>query len=91
MPKRVLVGKVVSNKMDKTAVVAVKAVRPHPLYGKQIKRTNKYKCHDENNECKEGDLVQIIESRPYSKEKKWRLFKIVEKAGESLWYNKKVD
>jgi small subunit ribosomal protein S17 len=82
VPKRVLVGKVVSNKMEKTGVVAVSALKPHPLYGKVIKRTKKYKFHDENNDCNIGDLVEIIESKPYSKDKTWRLSRIVEKAGD---------
>lgn len=82
MPKRVLNGKVVSDKMDKTGVLAVSTVVPHRLYGKVQKKTKKYKFHDENNECKLGDLVEIEESRPYSKEKTWRLVRVIEKAGE---------
>ncbi|MDL2219962.1 30S ribosomal protein S17 [Ruminococcaceae bacterium OttesenSCG-928-O06] len=73
-------GTVVSDKMDKTVVVAVKDSVQHPLYKKIIKRTVKFKAHDENNECKVGDRVTIMETRPLSKDKRWRLVKIVEKA-----------
>ena len=73
-------GKVVSNKMDKTIVVAVQDHVQHPLYKKIIKRTVKFKAHDENNECGVGDRVTIMETRPLSKEKRWRLVKIIEKA-----------
>jgi len=66
--------------MDKTIVVAVENNVKHPLYGKIIKRTYKLKAHDENNECKIGDLVKVMETRPLSKEKRWRLVSIVEKA-----------
>ncbi len=73
-------GVVVSDKMDKTIVVAVKDSVRHPLYKKIIKRTVKFKAHDENNECGVGDRVTIMETRPLSKEKRWRLVKIIEKA-----------
>ena len=73
-------GKVVSDKMDKTIVVAVKDNVRHPLYKKIMKRTVKFKAHDENNECGIGDRVLIMETRPLSKDKRWRLVKIVEKA-----------
>lgn len=73
-------GTVVSDKMDKTIVVAVKDSVKHPLYKKIIKRTVKFKAHDENNECKTGDRVTIMETRPLSRDKRWRLVKIVEKA-----------
>ena len=73
-------GVVVSDKMDKTIVVAVKDNVKHPLYKKIMKRTVKYKAHDENNECGIGDRVMIMETRPLSKDKRWRLVKIVEKA-----------
>ncbi len=73
-------GVVVSDKMDKTVVVAVKDSVQHPLYKKIIKRTVKFKAHDENNECKIGDRVTIMETRPMSKDKRWRLVKILEKA-----------
>jgi len=74
------VGKVVSNKMDKTAVVAIENSVKHPLYNKIIKRTIKFKVHDENNECNIGDRVRIMETRPLSKDKRWRLVEIIEKA-----------
>ena len=73
-------GKVTSNKMDKTIVVAVVDNVKHPLYNKIIKRTYKLKAHDENNECKIGDTVKVMETRPLSKDKRWRLVEIVEKA-----------
>jgi len=74
------IGKVVSDKMDKTAVVAVQSFKSHPLYKKQIKTTKKFKVHDENNICGEGDTVKIMETRPLSKDKNWRLVEIIEKA-----------
>ena len=73
-------GKVVSNKMDKTIVVAVLDNVKHPLYGKIVKRTYKLKAHDENNECGIGDTVRVMETRPLSKDKRWRLVEIMEKA-----------
>jgi small subunit ribosomal protein S17 len=73
-------GKVVSDKMDKTVVVAIETLVRHPLYGKSMKRTTKFKAHDENNECKMGDKVKIMETRPLSKDKRWRLVEIIEKA-----------
>ena len=73
-------GKVVSDKMDKTIVVAIETLVRHPLYGKSMKRTTKFKAHDENNECKIGDKVRIMETRPLSKDKRWRLVEIIEKA-----------
>ena len=73
-------GKVVSNKMDKTIVVAVLDNVKHPLYGKIVKRTYKLKAHDENNECNIGDTVKVMETRPLSKDKRWRLVEITEKA-----------
>ena len=73
-------GKVVSNKMDKTIVVAVVDYVKHPLYGKIVKRTYKLKAHDENNECNIGDRVKVMETRPLSKDKRWRLVEIIEKA-----------
>ena len=72
-------GVVVSNKMDKTVVVAVERKEKHPLYGKFVKKTTKFVAHDEKNECGEGDTVLIMETRPLSKTKKWRLVEIVEK------------
>ena len=74
------VGRVVSNKMDKTVVVAIEDSVKHPLYKKVIKRTVKLKAHDENNECSIGDRVRVMETRPLSKEKRWRLVEIIEKA-----------
>jgi small subunit ribosomal protein S17 len=71
MPKRILKGKVVSNKNDKTVVVQVVRTFPHPLYKKVVRRSKRYAAHDEQNKCSVGDLVQIIESRPISKTKKW--------------------
>ena len=73
-------GKVVSNKMDKSIVVAVLDNVKHPLYGKIVKRTYKLKAHDENNECNIGDTVKVMETRPLSKDKRWRLVEIIEKA-----------
>jgi small subunit ribosomal protein S17 len=73
-------GKVTSNKMDKTIVVAIENRVKHPLYGKIVKRTYKLKAHDENNECNIGDTVKVMETRPLSKEKRWRLVEITEKA-----------
>jgi len=78
--RKVRVGKVVSDKMDKTVVVAVENHVKHPLYKKIIKRTYKLKAHDENNECRIGDTVKVMETRPLSKEKRWRLVEILEKA-----------
>lgn len=73
-------GKVVSDKMDKTIVVAVESTIKHPLYGKIIKKTYKLKAHDENNECRIGDRVKVMETRPLSKDKRWRLVSITAKA-----------
>ena len=73
-------GKVVSDKMDKTIVVAVEDHVKHPLYNKIVKRTYKLKAHDENNECKVGDTVKVMETSPLSKDKRWRLVEIMEKA-----------
>lgn len=73
-------GKVVSDKMDKTIVVAIEDSVQHPLYKKVLKRTYKLKAHDENNECKIGDKVKVMETRPLSKDKRWRLVEVIEKA-----------
>lgn len=78
--RKTTVGRVVSNKMDKTIVVAVEDSVKHPLYSKVIKRTVKRKAHDEKNECSIGDRVRIMETRPLSKDKRWRLVEIIEKA-----------
>jgi len=77
--RKVRVGKVVSDKMDKTIVVAVERSTRHPLYGKIIRKTKKYKVHDEENACRIGDKVRIMETRPLSKDKRWRLVEIVER------------
>ena len=74
------VGRVVSDKMDKTIVVAIEDNVRHPLYKKIVKRTVRLKAHDENNECRVGDRVRIMETRPLSKDKRWRLVEIIEKA-----------
>lgn len=73
-------GKVISDKMDKTIVVAIETSVKHPLYKKIIKRTYKLKAHDENNECTIGDKVKVMETRPLSKDKRWRLAEVIEKA-----------
>ena len=78
--RKVRTGKVVSDKMDKTIVVAIVDNVKHPLYNKIVKRTYKLKAHDENNECGEGDKVEVMETRPLSKTKRWRLIRIIEKA-----------
>ena len=78
--RKTRIGKVVSDKMEKTIVVAVVDNVKHPLYGKIIKRTYKLKAHDENNECKIGDKVKVMETRPLSKDKRWRLVEVIEKA-----------
>ncbi|HNY37379.1 MAG TPA: 30S ribosomal protein S17 [Petrotogaceae bacterium] len=78
MPKKVLVGKVLSDKMDKTVTVEVKSRFKHPVYNKIGEKTKKYHAHDENNVCKVGDVVEIMESKPISKTKKWVVNKIVE-------------
>ncbi len=78
--RKTRVGTVVSDKMEKTIVVAVKDNVKHPLYKKVIKKTYKLKAHDENNECGIGDTVEVMETRPLSKDKRWRLVRIIEKA-----------
>ena len=77
--RKVRIGKVVSDKMDKTIVVAVEDHVKHPLYNKIVKRTYKLKAHDENNECNIGDRVKVMETRPLSKDKRWRLVEVMEK------------
>jgi len=77
--RRVLTGRVVSDKMDKTVVVKVERLQRHPLYKKVIKKIKKYKAHDEGNECRVGDVVRIVESRPLSKEKRWTVEEILER------------
>jgi len=78
--RKTRVGKVVSDKMDKTVVVAIETNVKHPLYKKIMKRTMKLKAHDEKNECQVGDKVQVMETRPLSREKRWRVVRIIEKA-----------
>lgn len=78
--RKVRSGKVVSNKMDKSIVVSVERRVKHPMYGKFLKKNTKFMAHDENNECGIGDTVQIMETRPLSKRKRWRLVQILEKA-----------
>ena len=77
--RKVRVGKVVSDKMEKTVVVAVERKVPHALYNKPMVSTKRFKAHDENNECQIGDTVKIVETRPLSKDKHWRLVEIIEK------------
>ena len=78
--RKTRIGQVVSDKMDKTIVVAIEDSVRHPLYKKTLKRTYKLKAHDENNECGIGDTVEVMETRPLSKDKRWRLIRIIEKA-----------
>ena len=78
--RKTRVGKVVSDKMDKTVVVAIEDHVKHPVYGKIVKRTSKIHAHDENNECGIGDTVEVMETRPLSKTKRWRVVQIIEKA-----------
>ncbi len=78
--RKVMIGTVISNKMDKTVVVSVETSVKHKLYGKIVKRTYKLKAHDENNECQIGDKVKVMETRPLSKDKRWRVVEVVEKA-----------
>jgi small subunit ribosomal protein S17 len=78
--RKTLVGKVVSDKMEKTAVVAVENLVRHPLYGKIVRRTNRFKAHNENNDAREGDTVEITETRPLSREKRWRISRVIERA-----------
>ena len=80
--RKTRVGAVVSDKMDKTAVVAVTRLVRHPLYGRFVKKTSKFKVHDENNECRTGDVVKIMETRRLSKDKRWRLVEVVKKVAE---------
>ncbi len=82
MPKKVYTGKVVSDKMNKTVVVAVTRLTQHPVYRKTIKKVAKFKAHDEANKCKKGDRVSIIEARPLSKDKRWKIFNILRRGNE---------
>lgn len=78
--KKIYVGRVISDKMDKTVVVSVERLIQHPLYKKTVKRMTKFKAHDETKECRVGDKVSIVEGRPMSKEKRWKVLKIIERA-----------
>jgi len=78
--RKVRTGTVISNKMDKTVVVAVQRQFKHPLYGKMVKKIVKFKAHDEQNQCLEGDVIRIMETRPISKTKRWRVLDIIERA-----------
>ena len=78
--KRQIVGVVTSNKMDKSITVIVERKLQHPIYGKFVKKSNKFLAHDETNECNEGDLVKIKESRPLSRRKRWQLVEVIERA-----------
>ena len=78
--RKVMIGTVTSDKMDKTIVVSIETSVKHPIYGKIVKRTYKLKAHDENNECHVGDKVKVMETRPLSKDKRWRLVEVMEKA-----------
>ena len=82
--RKTRIGQVISDKMDKTIVVAIEDSVQHPLYKKTMKRTYKLKAHDENNECGIGDTVEVMETRPLSKDKRWRLVRIVEKASKEV-------
>jgi small subunit ribosomal protein S17 len=80
--KQIKIGRVVSDKMEKTVVVAVDYLKPHPLYRKIIRKTSKFHAHDENNECRTGDIVKIEESRPLSRTKRWRVVEIMQRGEE---------
>lgn len=85
VPARIIkskIGRVVGDKMDKTIVVAIESFRRHPIYNKRVRRTRNFKVHDETNQAHAGDLVRIVESRPYSKQKRWRLDVILERGEE---------
>ena len=77
--RKIRTGRVLSNKMDKTVVVVVETTKHHPLYKKTIKKSVKYKAHDASNECSEGDIVRIVETRPLSREKRWRVAEVITK------------
>ncbi len=78
--RKIRQGRVVSDKMEKSIVVAIESLVPHPLYSKRMKRTTRLHAHDETNDCHEGDLVEIMETRPLSKTKRWRVVRVVERA-----------
>jgi small subunit ribosomal protein S17 len=73
-------GRVISDRMDKTVVVAIESLVEHPLYGKRMRRTARFHAHDQDNDCHEGDLVEIVETRPLSKTKRWRVTRVIEQA-----------
>ncbi len=78
--RKVRQGRVVSDKMQKTVVVAIERLVEHPLYGKRMKQTTRFHAHDQDNECREGDVVEIMETRPLSKTKRWRVTRVLERA-----------
>ncbi|MBP5274837.1 MAG: 30S ribosomal protein S17 [Abditibacteriota bacterium] len=78
--RKIRTGQVISDKMDKTVVVSITSLVKHPLYGRFVKKTKKFKAHDENNECGIGDTIEIMETRPLSKDKRWRFSRMIEKA-----------
>ncbi len=82
MPKKICTGEVISDKMSKTVVVAVTRLTQHPIYKKTIKEISKFKAHDEKDECKKGDMVSIIESRPVSKDKRWKVLEVVRRGSK---------
>ena len=82
MPKKVYTGQVITDKMDKTVVVAVTRLTQHPMYKKTIKKISKFKAHDDENKCKRGDVVSIIEARPISKDKRWKVLDVVRRGSE---------
>ena len=82
MPKKIYTGDVISDRMDKTVVVAVTRLTQHPMYKKTIKKISKFKAHDEENKCKKGDKVSIIEARPVSRDKRWKVLDIVRRGSE---------
>ena len=82
MPKKIYTGQIISDKMDKTVVVAVTRLTQHPMYKKTIRKISKFKVHDDGNTCKTGDIVSIIESRPLSRDKRWKVLDIVRRGNK---------
>jgi small subunit ribosomal protein S17 len=82
MPKKIYTGEIISDKMDKTVVVAVTRLTQHPMYKKTIRKISKFKVHDDGNTCKTGDIVSIIESRPLSRDKRWKVLDIVRRGNK---------
>ena len=82
MPKKIYTGEVISDKMNKTVVVAVTRLAQHPVYKKTIRKIEKFKAHDEENRCRQGDMVSIIESRPISRDKRWKVLDVVKRGSE---------